>query len=267
MTRHNRRFRMAGRKKSADKHVSGDLPSLKPIDKWRLIHELKRELASRGVEWDLSGNSVYLEPVFDWAHYDGDDINISFELEKGWTASLTIEAGSGSGSSGNGEMDNLAQSVSYDTLADALAAHDFDPDAVTWADLGVELLDPEEVSVSPEGDGPVVCESSIEVTSPNGNVYTADGMDGEPNESVKVCSISVTDEEHDPPDTVRGVLKVSIRGSEESIDGAFPFEAIEDFYECSEYEAEPPPVKAFTTDIDDALTKVILEGRDLLGRV
>jgi len=256
---------MAGRKKSTNKHVSGDLPSLKPLDKWRLIHELRSELASRGVEWDLSEQTVYLEPVFDWAHYGGDDVCISLELEKGWTASLTIESGSGSGTPGCGEMENLAQSVSYGTLADALAAHDFDPDAVTWADLGVELPEPEEVSVSPEGDAPAVSEESIEITSPNGNVYTADGMDGEPNESVEVCSISVADEEHDPPDTVRGVLQVSIRGSGESIDGAFPFEATEDFYACSEYEAEPPPVAAFTTAIDDDLTKVILEGRELLG--
>ena len=121
-----------------------------------------------------------------------------------------------------------------------------------------------------------VDEATIRITSPTGRIFTIDG----PEEAVSVttdaedaeeaeydvsCDISVDNGDTDGSDIFAGELTVDISAGAESLRDSFPFEVTIDVWRVRPSDIDDPEESVLTTDLEQQLSAVILEGEALLA--
>ena len=268
------RAKPAQSKAAKPKKASPNIPNIWETARWRRLQAINQQLKALGIEWNLSAHTICISVEGYYGNNDGASVSHSMPLAKGWSAEFVVS------NDGGRVMVGAEVALGLDDLLRLIVSKRFRLKTIGWRHLcqfdhnrGNETG----WEGSPDShDITSVDEATIRITSPTGRIFTIDGpeeavsvtTDGEDAEEAEYdvsCDISVDNGDTDGSDIFAGELTVDISAGAESLRDSFPFEVTIDPWHVKPSDIDDPEESVLTTDLEQQLSAVILEGEALLA--
>lgn len=254
---------------------TGASPELLGTKLWRRLHDIDQQLKALGVEWDLSAHTICISVDDYQGNNDGASVSHSMPLADGWSAEFVV-----SNEGGEVIISDTEVELGLDDLLELIVATNFRLKTIGWT----QLCQFDHHSANETGwmsspdchDTTTVSEETIRIISPTGRVFTIDGPDyddadtSDTEDDVR-CEMSVEGDDDgyemrndDGYETYAGHLNVDIHAGAESLSDSFPFKVNIDVWRVEPSAINDPEESVLTTDLEQQLSAVILEGEALV---
>jgi hypothetical protein len=222
---------------------------------WSDLSKAVSNAESEGVDVDLSGFSVMIEPVLDSASWGAESGPREVKIMRGWTLVVDIDGGGGPALVNGDELSEHGVEVDLGTAL-GLAFDGKKVQRVSWEDLNVELPAPSDVSVDIDtGEDPSVAQGTpLQLKGPKGVSYRHGDPSGVEGRTVR---IELLDEEFDASaECLQLSVQIEIPGVKGKVNSVHTLTVPVECSSCVDYTVDPPDLSPLEDLIDDAIEQL-----------